>query len=190
MKKNTLFKGILAIVIGLLLVFWPKGCISIVVAIMGIEAVVNGIYTLVYTRKYTPDVNYQRSVTFRGVLSIVIGLLAFFLPILVAGVVAKFVCYLIGFYLLISAVIQGYAMGMLREVNVDRSRFFMEIVLSILAAIIFFVLPVNSVGSAFVRIAGIIFLIFGACTIFVEYKKKPDVHIAVGVVDDISGTID
>ena len=83
MKKNNLFVGILLVLVGFMLLFFPKRCISIVVALMGIEAVVNGIYSLVHTRKLVPDSDFQKLVFIRGTLSIVVGLLAFFLPLVV-----------------------------------------------------------------------------------------------------------
>ena len=83
MKKNNLFVGILLVLVGFMLLFFPKQCISWCVALMGIEAVVNGIYSLVHTRKLVPDSDFQKLVFIRGTLSIVVGLLAFFLPLTV-----------------------------------------------------------------------------------------------------------
>ena len=73
MKKNNLFVGILLVLVGFMLLFFPKRCISLVVALMGIEAVVNGIYSLVHTRKLVPDSDFQKLVFIRGTLSIVVG---------------------------------------------------------------------------------------------------------------------
>ena len=88
MKNNTFFLVIGLSVIGLLMTIWPAGCIQAVVVLLGIEAIVNGGYQLIYTRKLFTDTTFQYSVMIRGMISIVIGLLAVFLPLHFAAAMA------------------------------------------------------------------------------------------------------
>ena len=74
MKKNSLLLGIILAIVGLIMTITPAGCIKAVVIILGIEAVANGIYQLIYTRKLFPDAAFQYSVIIRGMLSIVVSL--------------------------------------------------------------------------------------------------------------------
>ena len=59
MKKSSLFIGFLLSLIGLLLLIIPRQCVQAIVILLGIEAVANGIYSLMYTRKLIPDSSFQ-----------------------------------------------------------------------------------------------------------------------------------
>ena len=190
MKKNNLFVGILLVLVGFMLLFFPKRCISIVVALMGIEAVVNGIYSLVHTRKLVPDSDFQKLVFIRGTLSIVVGLLAFFLPLVVAKVVATVMMYVLGFYLLASAVILLYSSSKLRDTQIDRNNFNLEAVISIIVGIIFFIVPAE-IGEVLVRIAGFIMFALGGIMLFYNWKKQAPLQGGnVEILDDISENIE
>ena len=186
MKKNNLFVGILLVLVGFMLLFFPKRCISLVVALMGIEAVVNGIYSLVHTRKLVPDSDFQKLVFIRGTLSIVVGLLAFFLPL----VVAKVMMYVLGFYLLASAVILLYSSSKLRDTQIDRNNFNLEAVISIIVGIIFFIVPAE-IGEVLVRIAGFVMFALGGIMLYYHWKKQAPLQGGnVEILDDISENIE
>ena len=190
MKKNNLFIGILLIIVGFMLLVFPKQCVSFVVALMGIEAVVNGIYSLVYTRKLVPDSSFQKLVFSRGILSIVVGLLAFFLPFVVAKVLATGMLLVLALYLLASAVIQLISTSKLRGTGIDRNNFTIEAFISIIVSVAFLIILANS-GLHLIRIAGLIMLVIGGVLLFYHWKNKPALQDgSVEVVDDISGIIE
>ena len=74
--------------------------IKAVVILLGIEALANGVYQLLYTRKLYSDVTFQYSVLIRGMFSIVVGLLACFLPLRFAQIMWTVMLYVLAFYLL------------------------------------------------------------------------------------------
>ena len=86
MRKNNILIGILLAVIGLLMVIIPNQCIKAVVVVLGVGAIANGVYNLLYIRKLVPDISFQRVIISRAMMSIVIGLPAFFLPLIFAKV--------------------------------------------------------------------------------------------------------
>lgn len=188
MKKNSLLLGIILAVVGLIMTITPAGCIKAVVIILGIEAVANGIYQLVYTRKLFPDAAFQYSVVIRGMLSIVVGLLAFFLPLRFAEMLWTVMLYVLAVYLLVGSALLLFSCGKLQNTNIDRRQFITEAVISILLALVMILIPVN-IGTALVRIAGIALIIVGAAFVVFYIKNKPLVQEPVQVMDDISGDL-
>ncbi len=188
MKKNALLLGIILAVIGLIMAISPAWCIKAVVIILGIESVANGIYQLVYIRKIFPDATFQYSVLIRGMLSIVVGLLAFFLPLRFAEILWTVMLYVLAIYLLASAVLLLFSIGKLRDSGVDRKPFVFEAVVSILLGLIMLLIPVK-VGTVLVRIAGIVLCIIGILYIVFYFRNKPLVQEPVQVMDDISGDL-
>lgn len=189
MRRSGVFWGLILSVIGLLMLIVPKQCVKAVVILFGIEAVANGIYSLMYTRKLIPDASFQYTVICRGMLSIVIGLLAFFLPLRFAQAMWTVMLFVLAIYLIVGALLQMYAVGKLRNTGIARSQFVIESIASICAAIIMLIIGTQN-GVPFVRIAGIVVLLFGIVYIYFARKNSPLVQEPVEVVDDISGTIE
>ncbi|MDE5898871.1 MAG: DUF308 domain-containing protein, partial [Treponemataceae bacterium] len=113
MKKSNLFIGILLFIVGLLMLVNPGWWMRAVIAILGIEAIANGIYSLVYVRKLVPDTSFQYTIICRGMLSIVIGLIAFFFPFLIEGILRALFC-LFAIYLIAGALLEMFAVGKIR----------------------------------------------------------------------------
>ncbi len=193
MKKSNFLVGILITLIGLLLLIVPRQCVKAIVILLGIEAIANGIFSLMYTRKLVPDSSFQFTVIIRGMLSLVIGLLAFFLPLKFVKVVAaiwSIVLYILAIYLIASAALELFAMGKIRNTEIDRKSYILEALISIIAAVIMFIVPVEKVGVTILRFAGLIVAIAGGLYLFYTWKNRPIVQEPVEVVDDISGEIE
>ncbi len=192
MKKNILFAGILLAIIGLLMIVKPSGCIKAVVIILGIEAVANGVYQLIYERKLFPDTTFQYSIVIRSMLSIVVGLLAVSLPLAFAEGILKLITYLLAVYLLIVSILLFYSIGKLRSSNVERKPFVVEALISMAGAVLlFFIHSFISIesGRRIVRGGGIIMVLVGLLFIYLFIKNRPLVQEPVEVVDDISGDL-
>lgn len=165
---------------------------NIVVIALAIEAVANGLYCLIYTRKLYPDAVFQYAVFGRGMMSIVIGLLSFFLPIMLHQqheIVIKVVIRIFAVYLLISTALQLFSSSKLRDTGVERKHFVIESIISIIVAVVLFIIAAK-LGTIVVRIVGIAAILFDAVFLFISYKNRPLVHEAVEVVDDISGEME
>ena len=184
MKKNNILIGILLAVIGLLMLIIPDQCIKAVVVVLGIGAIANGVYNLLYIRKLVPDSSFQHIIISRAMMSIVIGLLAFFLPLIFAEVMWTVMIYVLAVYLLISAGMELYAAGKLRDTGLDRRQFLLDAVISVAAAIAMFIIPAK-IGIAFVRLAGIVLILVGAAYIFYAWRNRPAEQVEAEVVDDI-----
>lgn len=188
MKKNNLLFGLVLFIVGLLMLISPRGCVKSVVVLLGIASVASGIYQLLYTRKLFPDSTFQYSVLVRGMLSIVVGLLAFFLPLKFAEMVITVMLYVLAIYLLVGAALLGYASGKLRDSDVDRKPLIREIVVSIILALVMLLIPAK-VGETIIRFGGLGSVLAGVFFIVNYMKNKPLVQEAVQVMDDISGDL-
>lgn len=184
MRKNNILIGILLAVIGLLMVIIPNQCIKAVVVVLGVGAIANGVYNLLYIRKLVPDISFQRVIISRAMMSIVIGLLAFFLPLIFAEVMWTIMIYVLAVYLLLSAGMELYAAGKLRDTGIDRRQFLLDALISIAAAIAMFIIPAK-IGIAFVRLAGLVLILVGAAYIFYAWRNRPAEQVEAEVVDDI-----
>lgn len=189
MKKGSLFLGFLVCLAGLLLLIMPRFVINVLVILLGIEAIANGIYGLLYMRRLIPDSSFQFTVVIRSMLSIVIGLLAVFLPLKFAQAMWTIMLFTLAIYMIIVALMEMYLLGKLRTTSVERKPFIFEAIISITVAILMFIIGAKG-GAAFVRIVGAIILLAGSLLLFLLWKNRPIVQEPVEVVDDISGTIE
>ena len=189
MKKGSLFLGFLICLAGLLLLIIPKFVINVLVILLGIEAIINGIYGLIYMRRLIPDSSFQYTVVIRSMLSIIIGLLAVFLPLKFAQAMWTIMLFTLAVYMIISALMEMYLLGKLRTTSVERRPFIFEAIISVAAAILMFIIGARN-GTVFVRIVGAIALIAGVLFLILMWKNRPIVQEPVEVVDDISGTIE
>ncbi len=193
MKKSNFFVGILITLVGLLLLTVPRQCVKAIVILLGIEAIANGIYNLMYTRKLVPDSSFQFTIICRGMLSLVIGLLAFFLPLRFMRVVESIwtiVLYILAVYLIASAALELFAMGKIRDSEIDRKQYILESLISIVAAFVLFLVPAAKIGTAILRISGLVMALVGGLYVFYAWKNRPLGHSPVEVIDDISGEIE
>jgi uncharacterized membrane protein HdeD (DUF308 family) len=62
MKRWYLFSGILAALLGLLVIIFPSFWIKLVVVIIGLAAIGYGIYCLKFTKALSEDIYYRRTI--------------------------------------------------------------------------------------------------------------------------------
>ena len=189
MKQNSLFFGVILAFAGLIMLIWPGLWIKAIVILLGIEALANGVYQLLYTRKLYSDVTFQYSVLIRGMFSIVTGLLACVLPLRFAQVMWTVMLYVLAFYLLTGSALLFFSIGKLRDSSVERRQLVIEAVISILLAVIIIIIPIK-IGTALIRIGGIAIFVIGAAYIFYYLRNRPDVQEPIEVMDDISGDLE
>ncbi len=189
MKQNNLFLGLVLTFVGLIMVFLPGACIKAVVILLGIEALANGVYQLLYTRKLYSDVTFQYSVLIRGMFSIVVGLLACFLPLRFAQIMWTVMLYVLAFYLLTGSALLFFSIGKLRDSSVERRQLVLEAVISVLIAVIIIIIPIK-IGTTLIRLGGVAILGIGIAYVIYYFKNRPDVQETIEVMDDISGDLE
>lgn len=173
MDKNRIFLGFVTAALGLFLLISPQTFIQFFVIILGVAAVIDGIFILATSRNLIVDPQYNMIVTIRGILSIVAGAFAVILPMAVANIAWKIMAYSLAVYLLISAGMQIYTITKLHRNGIMIRQSMIEVLTSILLAAALFVIPSKVAGDFIVRILGIALVIFGAGTVIVQWKNRP-----------------
>lgn len=169
MKKNNFFKnnliismifGIIVAIFGIVILFQGVEFISFVILLYGLYSVYVGAKGLIFTSnikdwKKTKNVN-----SFSSILSIIIGLIIIIYPYFASKLAVNIIVYLLAIQLLISGLNNLFRYVSLRNTDYFSSAFFINGVLNILIALIFFLFP-SQVAQFFLRIVGVICIFYG-----------------------------
>lgn len=189
MDKNKLFLGFVTAALGLFLLISPDTFISFFVILLGVTAVIDGIFILAATRNLIADPQYRLIVTVRGILSVLVGFLAVVLPLTVAAVVWKAMAYTLAIYLIISSAMQIYTITKLHRNGIMIRQSMIEVLASLLIALVLFVIPAQTAGHFIIRLFGIALFLVGAGFIVTQWKSRPEVVIpdSVETVENETG---
>ncbi|MCK9169963.1 MAG: DUF308 domain-containing protein [Treponema sp.] len=188
MRKTNFMLGILLAVVGLLMIVAPDKCIKAAVVILGLEAIANGIFSLIKIRQLISDKDFQSAVLIRGIISIIIGLLAVILPLRFAAAMWTVMLYVLAAYLLLAALLELYAVAKLRNTGIERKQYVVEAIVSIICAVILFIIP-QQAGMVIIRILGVVVLLVSLIYVLYEWRNRPIVIDNVEVVDDSSAPV-
>lgn len=171
MSKRNLISGLLLAAVGLLLLIIPNKIVQVLIIVLGAEAIVNGIFSIITTRTLIEDPAFRFSILIRGVAGIIIGTLAIALPLIVADTMWMIMVYVLAVYLLAAAVIEMYALALLRHTDIDRKQYYLEALVSIIVAVILILIP-RQIGGFILRILGLAILIVGAVYIYISLRER------------------
>ena len=177
MKRWYLFSGILAAVLGLLVIIFPEFWIRLVVEIIGLAAIAYGIYCLKFTKAISDDAGYRRTILIKGIVSIVAGAMAVLFPLAIGGAAWTAMIWVLIIYLLISAAIGFYAVALLKDSDIDRKRYIIENLLLLAAAVLLVLISPRALGNAIIRLIGIITLVAGTVLVIFDVltTKNPKI---------------
>lgn len=180
MKRWYLFSGILAALLGLLVIIFPAFWIKLVVVILGLAAIAYGIYSLKITKVISDELNYRRIILIKSIVSIVAGLMAVLFPLAIGGAAWTAMIWLLIFYLLISAAAGFYAAALLKDSGVERKRYIIENLLLLAAAVVLILISPRSLGNAIIRLIGIVVLVVGlALILFDVFSARGKVEVII-----------
>ena len=180
MKRWYLFSGILAALLGLLVIIFPAFWIKLVVVILGLAAIAYGIYSLKITKVISDELNYRRTILIKSIVSIVAGLMAVLFPLAIGGAAWTAMIWLLIFYLLISAAAGFYAAALLKDSGVERKRYIIENLLLLAAAVVLILISPRSLGNAIIRLIGILVLVAGlALILFDVFSARGKVEVII-----------
>ncbi len=184
MDKNKFGLSLLVSVTGLLMLVSPETFIAMVVIILGVAAVVNGVFIMVTTRNLIYDPEYRLMMTVRGIMSIVVGAAAVLIPLVIAAIAWKVMAYVIAFYLLVSSVLEIYGITKLHRNGIMIKQSVVETVVSLILAVVLFIIPAKTAGNVIVGICGAILLVAGIISAFMQWRNRPVTVIPDSVEDD------
>lgn len=176
MRKTNFFFGILAAVVGFIVLVAPEASIKVVVILLGAAAVMNGFYDLLKVRNFLDDSRYKLNVMTHSLMSITIGLLAIFLPFVLfsaAEAVFRLMLYVLAVYLLVAAIMRFFMFAMLKGKDIEGGLFLLESVSEVVAAVLLFIMASQRIGVIIVRILGLAILLLGTCYAIYAYRNAP-----------------
>lgn len=168
----------------------PEAFMKFVVIILGVGLIFDGIFILVTVRNLVTDVNYGRVMAIHGWLSIGVGVLAVFLPLVFAAIFWTIMAYTIAVYLLVAAGMELYAINMLSRNGISTKKSIFEVIISLLLAVVLFMLPSQSLGNALVRVFGVLLLLTGIIFALVQWKLQPIIIQPDSITDDSDASDD
>ena len=174
MNKNNVIIGALVALLGLIVLINPTDSIRVVVVLIGIAAIINGIYEFVKIRSLSNDSAFRTTVTVRSACSIVLGLVAVILPFALFSAVTSIIrilLYIEAVYLLVSAVTQLFTWTRLKSFGVSIPGMGIEIVVTVVVAVVLLMLPADF-GVKIVRVLGAVILAVGVLYAFYSWKNK------------------
>ncbi len=189
MKRWYLFSGILAALLGLLIIIFPAFWIKLVVIIIGLAAIAYGIYSIKFTKEISEELSYRRTILIKSIVSIVAGLMAVLFPLAIGGAAWTAMIWVLIIYLLLSAAAGFYAAALLKDSGVERKRYIIENLLLLATAVILILISPRALGNAIIRLIGVIVLVGGiALVIFDLLSSKNEIEAEVTVKDEDDST--
>ena len=180
MKRWYLFSGILAAILGLLVIIFPQFWIRLVVVIIGLAAIGYGIYCIKFTKAVFDDSYYKRTILIKSIVSIIAGVMAVLFPLAIGGAAWTAMIWVLIIYLLVSAAIGFYAAALLKDSGVERKRFIVENLLLLAVAVVLILISPRALGNAIIRLIGIIVMVAGiVLVVFDILSSKNEVKAEV-----------
>lgn len=187
MKKWNLWNGSLLAVLGLLVVIFPAFWFKVVVILLGIGAIVYGIYNLKITKSLYDGAYYNKTIMIRGIVSIIIGVIAILFPLAFGATMWTVMVWVLIVYLIISSALGFYAAALLKNTGINRKKYVLENVGLLCLAIVLILISPTGLGRAIIRIAGAVTLAVGVGIIvygIISNKKEKEEIVATVDVED------
>lgn len=180
MKRLYLFSGILAAILGLLVIIFPSFWIKLVVVIIGLAAIAYGVYSLKFTKVISDELNYKRTILIKSIISIVAGAMAVLFPLAIGGAAWTAMIWLLIIYLFVSAAAGFYAAALIKDSGIERKRYIIENLLLLAIAVILILISPRSLGNAIIRLIGIVALVAGVGLILFDvFTNRGEVEVIV-----------
>ena len=180
MKRWYLFSGIIAALLGLLIIIFPSFWIKLVVIMIGLAAIAYGIYSLKFTKAISDDISYRRTILIKSIVSIVAGVMAVLFPLAIGGAAWTAMIWLLIIYLLASAAIGFYAAALLKDSGLERKKYIIENLLLLAIAVVLILISPRDLGKAIIRLIGIVVLVGGlGLILFDVFSQKGEVEVIV-----------
>lgn len=189
--KNLSFKnsilpfvyGALLFVLGILIIIFPEFWVRLFVVIFGLCSVAYGIYT-VLPLKNLENSQYKTMSLIKSGISIFFGLLSVIIPITVATTTWKVIVYAFAISLIISSMLGFYTTSIISLEGDERKKAILENVISLIVAIVLFLISPISLGKIIIRIIGICIIILGVVLIVIKIFSQKDIIITNMEVKD------
>lgn len=167
-KSNMLAQGIVCVLLGLFLMFWPGVTVITVIYLLGAFFALSGISSLVAYFRQSGDRYRSPAVLTTAVFFLVLALIVFIFP----GVIASFSSVVLGIVLALAGIVSAVRSVELRELR--GPAWIIMLVISIVVAIGGIVIIANpfETTALFVFVIGLVLFVNGAADIVIEVMFK------------------
>ena len=166
--KSALVRGAIAIVLGIVAIFWPDTAIFTFMLIWGLWALIDGIAVLFLA--FQPEARAARTMLIvQGLLGVVLGLLIVTHP----GLSASVVTWLAGVWFVVRGLLEGFAaFG-----SSPRGFLLASAAIDIVLGVLFMVNPGGSAKGITV-VLGIVALVWGIALVVIglAWRRQPATH--------------
>lgn len=188
MFSSGMISSAIACVVGILAAVDPGTFIKVIVILLGALSFFKGLYDLFKVRLFSEDSVYRTSILVRGIICVIVGLLAIILPIRFFNAVSnviRIMLYVIAVELILAAISNFIMIFRVSEKKDLTKKFSAEGIGYILISVLLFLIPANF-GEWIIRIAGIILAVCAAFYAVNTFKVKDKVieAVEVNVEDD------
>lgn len=188
MKRLYLFSGILAAILGLLIIIFPEFWFKLVVVVIGLGAIAYGIYGLAFTKSVSSDNYYRNTILIKSIVGIVAGLLSVFFPLAIGGAAWNVMIWFLIIYFLLSAAAGFYAAALLKNSGIERKRYIIENLLLLVLAVVMILFTPEALRKYLNQFIGIVMLIAGLGLIVFDiiYSRNNVKADVVEVKDEVA----
>lgn len=164
--KNSVFRAILAIILGLVLVIWPGTALKYIIMLIGVVFLGTGLIAFGISYKNRAE-RPGGLLSFSGIGSIVLGLLLVCIP----SSFAEIFMFILGFILVIAAIGQFVTLAAARQFGYVAPVSYLFPVLILLAGIIVLFDPFKSAEGIFI-LFGVTSVFYGVTDLINQYSIK------------------
>lgn len=164
--QGAIYRAIMAIVLGAVLVIWPGAAIRYIIMLIGVVFLVTGLIAFVISNKNRQD-NRKSLVPFSGIGSMALGLLLLCLP----STFATIFMYILGFILVFAAVGQFVTLAAVRQLGHVSVVSYLFPVLILIAGIVVLFDPFSSAESVCI-LFGVAAMFYGVTDLFNQQHIK------------------
>ena len=168
--RGALFRAVLAIILGLVLVIWPGTALKYIIMLIGVIFLVTGLitFTLSYRNR---EAKSRQLAPFSGIGSIILGLLLVCIP----SVFATIFMFVLGFILVIAAIGQFVTLMAARQLGYISPISYLFPLLILIAGIVVLFDPFKSAESVFI-LFGVTAIFYGVTDLLNQYSIRKIRH--------------
>lgn len=164
--KGAIYRSILAIALGLVLVIWPGTALRYIIMLIGVIFLMTGLIAFIVSNKNRED-HRKSLVPFSGIGSMVLGLLLLCLP----STFATIFMFILGFVLVIAAVGQFVTLAAARQFGYVSLVSYLFPVLILIAGIVVLFDPFKSAEGVFI-LFGVTAIFYGVTDLLNQYSIR------------------
>jgi uncharacterized membrane protein HdeD (DUF308 family) len=160
-------RGLVAILFGLAALFWPGLILAVLIVFFGLYALVDGILAIIAALRSSGRGMRRPLLLIEGIIGILFGILALFLP----GLTALTLVYFVAFWAILSGIARIVMAVMLRREIENEWSIALSGVLSVILGIVLLFLPGAGL-LAYTWLVGILALAVGIVLIYYAFRVR------------------